>query len=189
MPMSVLPVHIEDITSATNIGSEIPLEKFVEENEEAEFDSEHTDGVVFRLKEPKSTALVFHHGKIICTGSKSIQQAKEAIDIVVERVANLGIDVPQDPEIGIEKIVAAFRMTDPFDLQKVADSLEGSVYDPEKLPGVVYRMTEPKSEFLIRENGKIICTGSNSIKDIQAAVKDLKEKLDRAGIKTSFVDD
>jgi len=189
MVMSFLPVNIEDVTAVTDIETEIPLEKFVEENEEAEFELEHCDGVVFRMKEPRVTALVFPSGKIICTGSKSIQQAKESLDRIVERVGKLGIDVPDDPQIEIEKIVAAFKMTKPFDLKKISESLEGSVYDPEKFPGLVYMTTDPPSEFLIRENGKIICTGSNSIKDIQASMKDLQKKLEKAGIKAHFVED
>ncbi len=187
--MSVLPVHIEDVTAVTDLDADIPLEKLVSENEEAGFDAEHAEGVVFKLREPKATALVFPSGKIVCTGSKSIQQAKIAIDQVVERIGQLGVAVPDDPEITIEKIVAAFRMTAPFELEKVAELLEGAEYDPEKIEGVVYRTTEPKSEFLILKNGKIICTGSNSIKEIQSSVKSLKEKLNKAGIKTDFVEE
>ena len=187
--MSVLPVHIEDVTAVTDLESEIPLEKFVSENEEADYDAEHADGVVFKLKDPKTTALVFPSGKIVCTGSKSIQQAKIAIDHLVERIKQLGVDVPEDPVIDIEKIVAAFKMTKPFELEKVAELLEGAEYDPEKIQGVVYRTTEPKSEFLILEKGKIICTGSKSIKDIQSSVKALQSKLNKAGIKTEFVEE
>jgi transcription initiation factor TFIID TATA-box-binding protein len=184
--MSVLPVHIEDVTVSTNLNVDIPLNRIVTQEEEAEYDGEGSDGVVYRMDEPKATALIFSSGKIVCTGAKSIREAEEAVQHVAEKIKELGAEVPHKPEMVIEKIVAAFRLKDSVNLQELASRLEGARYDTEKLPAVVYRPAEGDADFLILER-KIICTGSRSIRDVQAAMKSLKAELGRAGAKVEFV--
>ena len=34
--------------------------------------------VIMRIRDPKSTALIFHSGKMVCTGTKSEQEARTA---------------------------------------------------------------------------------------------------------------
>ena len=186
MFMGVLPVHIEDVTTVTNLGIDIPLDKMVPDDGQSDYDTEESAGVVYRIKEPKATALIFSSGKIVCTGTKSIREAEEAIRSVVERIKELGVEVSSEPEMEIEKIVAAFRLKDSMNLEELAPKLEGARYDTEKLPGIVYRTDEPTAEFLILER-KIICTCGKSIKEVQAAMKKLKEKLEKAGARVELV--
>jgi len=54
-------------------------------------------------------------------------------------------------------------------------------YNPEKFPGVVYRIKKPKLAMLIFSSGKVICTGARSNKDIEVARNKLIEKLKDGG--------
>ncbi|MCD6496045.1 MAG: hypothetical protein J7K54_02125 [Candidatus Aenigmarchaeota archaeon] len=187
--MGVLPVRIEDVTAVANLMTAIPIEKLVTSEENTEYESEESQGVVYRVREPKATALIFPSGRIVCTGPKSIQDARKAIGVVLEKLRSVGVSIDSEPEIDIERIVAAFRMDKPFDLDAVSQALEGAEKASGGIEGVVYMDEEHNADFLILPEGKIICTGSDSIKNIQAAVRELKNKLDGAGIKADFVED
>lgn len=187
--MSVLPVRIEDVTAVVNLMTTIPIEKLVSSEDKAEYESEDSQGVVYRLKDPKATALIFPSGRIVCTGPKSIQDTRNAVGAVLEKLRSIGVSIETEPEIKIERIVAAFKMDRTFDIDALFDALGSAERPPGDLKGLVYRSKEHNAEFLILGEGKIICTGSDSIKNIQAAVKELKKKLDDAGIKADFVEE
>jgi transcription initiation factor TFIID TATA-box-binding protein len=182
----VLPVSIEDVTAATDIGTSIPLER-LGFGEEGGHESGESTGAVCRLEDPKAVAIVLPSGKIVCTGAKSVRGAEEAMKKVLDKVKELGIEVPEKPQIEIESIVAAFRIRGGVDLQKAASSLEGSRYEPEKFPGVLYRMEEEGIDFVINAGGKIICSGARSIKGIMSAIKELTAKLEKGGVEAELV--
>ena len=65
-----------------------------------------------------------------------------------------------------------------INLNKVALNLEGTEYEPEQFPGLVYRMDSKNNiVFLLFSSGKIICTGSKSEETIEEVIQKLKEKL------------
>ncbi len=184
--MSVLPVHIEDVTITTDLSVRIPLDNIASNEDDADYDTENSDGIVYRVKEPKATALIFSAGKIVCTGTKSIRDAEEAMRNVIKKLKELGIEhaFETEPDMVIEKIVAAFRLKDTVDLDQLSQKLKDAEYDTQKLPGIVYR--NDGIDFIILEK-KIICSGGRSIKEIQKAMKDLKKTIEKAGSKVDFV--
>ena len=70
-----------------------------------------------------------------------------------------------------------------FNLEKLARSLDGTVYDPESFPGVVYKSEDPRASFLIFASGKMNCVGARTMADAKLAIKKLTEKLKKARIK------
>jgi len=70
-----------------------------------------------------------------------------------------------------------------FNLNKLARSLEGTQYDPESFPGVVYKSEDPRASFLIFASGKMNCVGASSMADAKLAIKKLTKKLRKARMK------
>ncbi len=70
-----------------------------------------------------------------------------------------------------------------FNLEKLARSLDGAVYDPESFPGVVYKSEHPRASFLIFSSGKMNCVGARSLNDAKQAIRKLTGKLRKAHIK------
>jgi transcription initiation factor TFIID TATA-box-binding protein len=70
-----------------------------------------------------------------------------------------------------------------FNLNKLARSLEGTQYDPESFPGVVYKSEDPRASFLIFSSGKMNCVGASSMADAKLAIKKLTKKLKKARMK------
>jgi transcription initiation factor TFIID TATA-box-binding protein len=182
--MSILPVHVEEVTAVAKLRVDIPVGKFSGDESPQGYETEGSHGVVYRIREPKAVSLIYPDGNIVCTGTKSVRDAEEAMRQTIEKVRSLGVDVPSDAQVKIEKIVAAFRLAESIDLQKAASYLKGAVYEPEKLDAIVYR--DAGSEFLIKGDGRIICTGERSIKDMQVSFRRLTEALESAGIKAEL---
>lgn len=82
----------------------------------------------------------------------------------------------------VENIVSAITVDKVIDLNKFSKSVKGLEYNPNKFPGIVYRIKKPKLAMLIFGSGKIICTGARSEDDIKEAVKKLKAKFREGGI-------
>ncbi len=84
-------------------------------------------------------------------------------------------------EAKVENIVSGITVDQKIDLKKLASTATGLEYNPEKFPGVVYRIKEPKLAMLIFSSGKMICTGARSKKDIEIARDKLIQKLKEGG--------
>lgn len=70
-----------------------------------------------------------------------------------------------------------------FNLEKLAKSLDGAVYNPERFPGVVYKSEHPRASFLIFASGKMNCVGARSMGDAKMAIKKLTGELRGAHIR------
>ncbi len=85
------------------------------------------------------------------------------------------------PKVHIENIVSSITLGIDIDLDKLARSVSG-IENPERFPGLIFRVDDPKLAMLIFRTGKIICSGARSQDDIAAAVKRLIAKLREGGI-------
>ena len=65
-------------------------------------------------------------------------------------------------KITIENIVASTSLAEHLDLSRIALALEGSEYEPEQFPGLIYRLKDPKTAVLIFRSGKVNCTGAKN---------------------------
>ena len=73
--------------------------------------------------------------------------------------------------IKIENIVASATFGIRVPLEKMVEHLEGTEYEPQQFPGLVYRVKDPKAAILVFSSGKIVCTGARSIADVRKAVE------------------
>jgi len=88
----------------------------------------------------------------------------------------------KDFNIRIENIVASASLGIRIPLERIVEHLEGTEYEPEQFPGLVYRMKDPKAAALIFSSGKIVCTGARSIKDVKRVVKKVVEMIKSSGV-------
>ena len=138
-----------------------------------EYNPKRFPGLVFRLKQPKTTTLIFGSGKMICTGAKSEKQAQSAIKKVVRLLKKGGVILLSKPMIDIVNVVATIDFGERIDLKKADHILENAMYEPEQFPGLIYRIQEPRVVFLIFASGKVVCTGAKR----EGHVYEAEEKL------------
>lgn len=182
-------VKVENVVAFAVLGKRITLTKLVEKMENTEYEPEQFPGLVYRIKDPRAAALIFSSGKIVCTGSKSIQMAKEAMKKIVDDIRKTKTPMPRKFKVTIENIVASTKIEvkPKLMLEDIAISLEEVEYEPEQFPGLVYRMKSPRTAFLLFGSGKIICTGGRNLEDINIALNKLKKRLEGIGLKVKPV--
>ena len=83
----------------------------------------------------------------------------------------------------IVNIVGTSEIGEELDLVSLAMGLDGAEYEPEQFPGLVYRIKDPKSAFLLFKSGKLVCTGTRSPAEAQAALDRAIENLKDTGIR------
>ena len=77
--MSEQDIRIVNIVVSASLGQDIPLEKMAATLQNTEYNPEQFPGLVIRIKEPKTSALIFNSGKIVCTGGKTIKERYDAL--------------------------------------------------------------------------------------------------------------
>jgi len=115
---------------------------------------------------------------MVCTGSKSEREAREAVLKVVDELRRNGIVVGR-PDIRIQNIVASVVLGGSVDLEKATYLLERTMYEPEQFPGLIYRMDDPRVVILIFASGKLVCTGAKKEEEVSVAVAKLQETLEK----------
>lgn len=175
-------MKIENVVAFATLGKDIPLVKISNKLEGAEYSPESFPGLIYRISDPKAATLIFSSGKIVCTGSKSVDMAKKAMSKVVDDIRNVGIKLPVKFNTKVENIVASTQIKAKLNLEDISFNLENVEYEPEQFPGLVCRISDPRVAFLLFGSGKIICTGARRIEDIHAALGKFKEKLESIGV-------
>ena len=170
-------IKVENIVASVALGIRIPLETLVEHLEGTEYEPEQFPGLVYRVKDPKAATLIFSSGKIVCTGARTVDDVSIVIKKVVKILKETGIADPKKYKPEIQNIVASAQMPSKLDLDKIALEAENSEYEPAQFPGVVYRMKNPKATFLLFGSGKVICTGTREVEEVDHAVNSLFKKL------------
>lgn len=69
---------LQNIVATCNLGSELDLKTIALHARNAEYNPKRFSAVIMRIREPKTTALIFRSGKMVVTGAKSEEQARHA---------------------------------------------------------------------------------------------------------------
>jgi transcription initiation factor TFIID TATA-box-binding protein len=77
---------IENIVASANLEKELDLYAIARELDNVEYEPEQFPGAILKLKEPKTSLLLFKNGKMICTGAKSEGDVHKAIDVAVGQI-------------------------------------------------------------------------------------------------------
>ena len=109
-----------------------------------------------------------------CTGITNLKDAQKAIKKMINLFKKMKFKV-FEPRIEVQNIVASTELKKRISFSKLLE-LENSEYEPEQFPGLVYR-TDRGIAFLIFSDGKIVCVGARTTKDIKNAISELIKKL------------
>jgi len=166
-------IRVVNIVVSTSLEHDIPLEKMAATLSNTEYNPEQFPGLVIRIKEPKTSALIFSSGKVVCTGARSMDKVEESIKKIIKSLEKINVKIKIKPEVKIQNIVASGSVGMDLNLNTLAMKLENTEYEPEQFPGLVYKLAEAKATFLLFSNGKIVCTGTKSEKEVHAALDKL----------------
>ena len=176
--MTKYDLKVTNCVVSCDTHSKYVLEDLAAKLIKAEYNPESFPGLVYRLDEPKASILVFSTGKLICSGSKSKDQARVAIENTLKDFKRHDIKVSDKLDISIVNMVASAALERKLDLNKIVFKLPECEYEPEQFPGVVHRIHEPKLVFLLFSSGKIVITGAKSVDMIKEGIEVIRKELE-----------
>ena len=168
-------------TVVVEITEKIDLIQIARKLADVEYNPERFPGLVMRIQKPRATFLIFSTGKMVVTGLRQAKDAKNAVKQAVKNIQNTGVKI-SNPEITIQNIVASGDLHTNIDLNMAAVVMEYAMYEPEVFPGLIYRLKEPKTVFLIFSTGKIVCTGAKNKEIVREAVIKLNKQVYEFGV-------
>ncbi|XP_010214640.1 PREDICTED: TATA-box-binding protein isoform X2 [Tinamus guttatus] len=65
--------QLQNIVSTVNLGCKLDLKTIALRARNAEYNPKRFAAVIMRIREPRTTALIFSSGKMVCTGAKSYE--------------------------------------------------------------------------------------------------------------------
>ncbi len=82
-----------------------------------------------------------------------------------------------DKSFKVENIVASANLKVELDLFNIAMEVDNVEYEPEQFPGAIMRLKDIGTTLLLFKNGKVICSGAKSEKQIGQSINKAVELL------------
>ncbi|CAN7048127.1 unnamed protein product [Brassica oleracea var. botrytis] len=154
-PSGIVPT-LRNIVSTVNLDCKLDLKAIALQARNAEYNPKRFAAVIMRIREPKTTALIFASGRM-----------------------KLGFQA-KFKDFKIQNIVASCDVKFPIRLEGLAYYHDAfATYEPEMFPGLIYRIRGMKGMkgaqivLLIFVSGKIVITGSKKREDTYKAFENV----------------
>ncbi|KAK9895006.1 TATA-box-binding protein [Cystobasidium minutum MCA 4210] len=164
---------LQNIVATVNLNVRLDLKTIALHARNAEYNPKRFAAVIMRVRQPKTTALIFASGKMVVTGAKSEDDARLAARKYARIIQKLGFEASFN-EFKIQNMVGSCDVKFPIRLEGLAFSHgHFSSYEPELFPGLIYRMVKPKVVLLIFVSGKVVLTGAKVREDLYDAFNNI----------------
>ena len=86
-------VTVQNIVSDADLGEALNLEAIAIGLglEDVEYEPEQFPGLIYRLDEPDVVVLLFGTGKTVITGARTLDEAEEALEAIIDRLSELAL--------------------------------------------------------------------------------------------------
>ncbi len=134
-------------------------------------------GMVYRKNEKQPTVLLFKTGKIICVGSKTLEDTNTCISNFQDEVKTYDLFLEKDITIRICNIVAVCKFDYCVNLDILYDRLEGSEYDAATSVILEYKPEGLKTLIRVFRSGKCVILAAKTIEDVYKTAEKMEEKI------------
>jgi len=175
VPTEKLPkFELQNVVATFNLGvDQLDLRAIALEKPFIEYNPQKFAAATLRIRQPRTTALAFASGNMVCTGAKTEIQSRLAGRKYVRILQKHGIPV-SFRNFKIQNIVASAEIPHTLKLLELSRAYGPYVsYEPDLFPGLVFRTTAPKLVFLLFRSGKIVITGAKCRSEIANTFKSL----------------
>ena len=176
------------------MGTKLDLKEIALRCRNTEYNPTRFSACIMRLREPKTTMLLFSSGKCVITGARSAHNAHLAARKFGYILTKVGYNCSY-LDFKIQNVVGTTDVLFPIRLEGICASphQKYTSYEPELFPGLIYRMIQPKVVLLIFVSGKVVITGARTDVDLSNAMTKIYPvlnsfKKDRAAVSRRWVD-
>ena len=173
-PEQLPTFELQNVVATFNLGVDyLDLRAIALEKAFVEYNPQKFAAATIRIREPRTTALAFASGNMVCTGAKTEIESRLAGRKYVRILQKHGIPV-SFRNFKIQNIVASAEIPHTLKLMELSRAYGPYVsYEPDLFPGLVFRTTAPKLVFLLFRSGKIVITGAKCREEIAETFKSL----------------
>eukprot|EP00051_Salpingoeca_urceolata_P032751 m.17185 g.17185 ORF g.17185 m.17185 type:complete len:269 (-) comp5411_c0_seq1:79-885(-) len=178
-PSGIVPT-IENIVSTAFLGCRLMLQQIAMRARNSEYNPRRFSAVIIRIKDPKSTALVFASGKMVIMGSKSEPEAEQASKKFEKIVRKTGFSSVSMRDFKIHNVVGCADVKFHINLEDLhMEHGAYSKYEPEMFPGLTYKMRIPDVVLLIFSSGKVVLTKAKKREHVYIAFEKMYPLLEQ----------
>nr|BAS01966.1 TATA binding protein of transcription factor IID [Amorphochlora amoebiformis] len=158
--------NIQNVVCTVDLNTVLDLKKIALKAKNTEFNPKKFHALVIRSREPKATALIFKSGKMVCTGTKTENEAKEATLKFLKVIKQAGFSSAkikvsiQKKNFEVRNVVATCDFKKSIKLETVMFAYRNQcMYEPEIFPGLIFRPEKSKIVAIMFLTGKVVITG------------------------------
>ena len=173
--IKIIPI-IQNMVSTVDLCCNINLKQIALQAENTQYNPAKFTGLIMRIKEPKTTALIFPNGKLVCLGAKTEEDSKKACKQYAKIIKNLNYPEIKIKNFRIQNIVGSCNVNFKIPLMRLYIHMKKYkcrvTYEPECFPGLIYRYLDEEDKnienmgqklnivFLIFASGKMVIAGA-----------------------------
>ena len=172
-------IKLQNVTSTVDLAVPLDLKLIHQKTRNSEYNPRKFCAVIIRLRNPRTTALVFSTGKLVCTGAKSPEQSKQAAKKFAWMIRKLGVQNVKFRSFKIQNMLGTTDVGFPIRLEGLSlHHVAHCSYEPEIFAGLIYKMISPKICLLIFVSGKLVLTGGKSPAQLREAFNNIYPVLE-----------
>jgi len=166
--------RLQNVISTMNLQTFLDLKTIALSARNAEYNPKRFAAVVIRIRDPKTTALIFQSGKVVLTGNRNPDLAKIAAKKYVRIIRKVGYPEAKFSEFKVQNIQGTAGVPFQVKLEALAEEhYDYSNFEPDLFSGLIYRMIDPKVVLTIFVSGKVVLTGGRTPEDIYKAFENI----------------
>jgi len=160
---------LQNVVATVTLDCALDLKYISNRASNTEYNPKRFSACIMRIRDPKATALIFTSGKVVCTGTKSEDDARFAARKFAYMIQKLGFPV-KFKDFKVQNMVGSCDAKFPIRLEGLAlGRTLFSSYEPELFPGLIFRMKQPRIVLLIFVSGKVVLTGAKRKEELYEA--------------------
>lgn len=133
---------LQNIVSTAYLNKKLDLRNIALKSRNVEYKPKRFAAAIMRIRDPKTTALIFASGKMVCTGAKSEEESENATKQYAKMIKKVGNSDVRVSDFIIQNIVGSHDVGFQIKLETLMNKTPSfSRYEPELFPGLIFRMT------------------------------------------------
>ncbi|KAK3306700.1 uncharacterized protein B0T15DRAFT_492232 [Chaetomium strumarium] len=165
--------QIQNVVATCNLDCRLDLAVIAQHARNVEYNREKFHALIMRIREPRTTTLVFASGRLVVTGAKSAGLARLAARRHARAIQKCGFRT-SFRDFAVQNFVGSVSCGFHIRLEGLARrAYQSCTHEPELFPGLVFTMMKPKLKCLVFTTGKVVFTGAKSEDQVYEAFANL----------------
>lgn len=159
------------------LGKTVDLAHLARSVDAVEYSPKKFAAASLRLKDPKSSALVFSSGAVVVTGAQTeysaLMAGRRYCQLLRQADASFGFY-----NFTIQNVVGSAKLPGLVKLRELADACgEHAQYNPDLFPGLVLRFPDQPCAVLLFRSSSCIVTGGRSSAEVRSVFNQVRDQL------------